>query len=92
MLIKSVIKADCRRFIVVILHLTGIQGKNDISDLQLAYYIVIFEFRGETGPQRAEPKKISYEQKQTHPDNWFSINFHDPDLLAGSIYGQGDWL
>jgi hypothetical protein len=67
MLIKSVIKAGCRRLIIVILHLTV---KNIKCHIFLIINTLLADFinNAEIEPICTGPKKISYEQKKNHSD------------------------
>ena len=67
MLIKSVIKAGCRRLIIVILHLT-VKNKKCYILLIISILLTNFEKFAEIEPFCAWPKKISYEQKKIHFD------------------------
>jgi len=67
MLIKSVIKAGCRRLIIVILHLT-VKNRKCYILLIISTLLIYFEEFAEIEPFCAWPKKISYEQKKIHSD------------------------
>jgi hypothetical protein len=67
MLIKSVIKAGCRRLIIVILHLT-VKNRKCYMLLTISTLHTDFEKYAEIGPFCTGPKKISYEQKKNHSD------------------------
>ncbi len=87
MLIKSVIKARGRRLIVVILRLIKKTGVNVICGLRLTCYMPSIYSQTETVLICEGPKKISYEQKQTHFIIQFSFNIRTSCHITGSIYG-----